>query len=438
MTLSLVLAAGRKLREAVAAGRAYKYYAPTTLTHLAALVPAELDARIRLYDQGTERLPDRWSSELVAISCMTCSAPEAYRIAARASEDGATVLMGGPHVSALPSEALRFADAVAVGYADESWPRMLEDWRQGRLQKVYRARNVGFGPFRGPDRSYLKLGRYLIADTLEVTRGCPNSCSYCVMNTLAGGALKHRPVRSVVEEIEGLGRNVLFLDANPLEHREYMLRLLTALIPLRVRWFCGTTLKLTEDRELFDLACRSGLKGALIGFESINQGSLNGVGKRFHQTHHYKDALGRLRDRGVAVFGCFIFGFDQDDRSVFDHTVRFVDRARLDIVKYGILTPLPGSLLFDQMGREGRILTRNWELYDSEHCVFRPAGMNPEQLEEGYHWAYRQTYSLPSIIRRTFKINPLIHYSLLGNLGFRRFTVRATRRCLEDVEVCAG
>ena len=419
MTIELVLSTSQGYRDAVERGHPYRPYAPLTLAQLAALVPEELRATVRITDLTQERLPALDGADIVAISSITCGIPSAYALADRMRARGSTVVIGGAHATALPDEAQDHADAVVVGYAERTWPALLRDWKAGKLRKRY----TDFAdPFRGPpvipDRSLNAAKGYLTTATMEASRGCPNACSFCTTACLNSGSVFRRPLAALRKDLDSMRGSVLFLDSNFTENHPPEGELFNLLWQRRISFYAGGSLKLAEDPRRVALAARKGLRGLLVGFESIVPGSVNGTGKIFNRPAAYRDAIRVLHDNGIKILGCFVFGFDGDDESVFERTCRFVEKNHIDIVRYAIATPLPGTALYRSLAAQGRILERDWELYDTDHVVFRPALMPPERLQEGLRQAYRGTYSFSSAFKRLAGA-PFWLPSILGNMVFR-------------------
>jgi len=428
MKILLIHVPGKTFRKAAEKGRPYRSYAATTLIQLSALVPPELAADVQIVDLMTTPLPATFHADIVGISTWTCGAPEAYRIADSARQRRMTVVLGGSHPSQMPDEAMEHADAVVVGPAERSWPRLLRDFTHGCLQPVYRDYTDPFSEsLPRLNRGLLNKRRYYITDCLEATRGCPNRCHFCVVENSTRGQCWKRAVGDVVDEIKGMGKRVLFLDSSITEFKAYAEKLWRQLVPLNITWYSTATLRFAEDEDAVKLAAKSGCRGVLIGFESINQASLNGVDKRFNKTTQYKDLIKRLHDHGIMVLGCFVFGFEGDDPAVFEATVELVDSARIDLVRYAILTPFPGTPLHALLHRHRRILSHDWGLYDTEHAVFKPAGMSPVQLEEGWKWAYLQTYTCSSMIKRLARLNNPFILSVPANLHFRKIALEFNR-----------
>jgi len=412
------------------------HYAPLTLTTLAGLVPEDLGAELVLYDESVDPIPLDLSADLVCVTVITGTAPRCYRYADYFRSRGLKVVLGGVHVSMLPDEAARHADAIVTGFAEFSFPRMLRDLAAGRLQPRYDQ-----GPdftLKGrplPRRDLLKRWGYITTRTLEAVRGCSFPCTFCAWPAAFGRKVYLRPVREVTAEIEAMGGTLLtFPDINLLADRAYALELFRALVPLKKRWLGLATSSVGLDDEMLTLLERSGCQGLLIGFESITQGSQAFVNKGVNKVAEYADLMSRLHNHGILVQGCFAFGGDDEDPSVFDRTIEMVTRTRIDLPRYSILTPFPRTKLYADLEAQGRIFERDWAMYDVEHCVFQPQHMTVAQLEEGITWAWESTYGVGNIARRLwpFALNPWL--GLPVNLGYRTYA-RKYRRFTRPVMV---
>lgn len=421
MKILLILVPGKTFRKAAEDGRPYRSYAATTLIQLSALVPPELHAEIKILDLMTTPLPENFYADIVGISTWTCGAPEAYRIADLARQQGMKVVLGGSHPTQMPEEAAWHADAVVIGHGEQSWPRLLRDYAENRLRKFYCDDTNPFSqPLPPLNRQLLDKRRYYFTNCLEATRGCPNNCQFCVVRNISRGSCWARNVRDVVAEIETMGKRIAFIDSSITEFTTYAEKLWRELIPLNIRWYSSATVRFAEDERAVRLAAKSGCRGVLVGFESVNQMALGRVGKTFNTVRRYRDAIQRLHDYGIMILGCFVFGFDEDDESVFERTVEFVTSAGIDLVRYAILTPFPGTPLYEKFQRDQRLLSHDWNLYDTENAVFKPAGMSARQLEEGWKWAYRETYSCSSMLKRVIRKKSPLLLSVPANLLFRK------------------
>jgi radical SAM superfamily enzyme YgiQ (UPF0313 family) len=404
-------------------------YAPLTLATLAALVPDEFDAEITLQDEGVQPLNLEFDADIVGLSAITGTALRTYAIADELKARGHTVVLGGVHPTLLPDEAAPHADAVVVGHAEESWPELLRDFARREMKARYfrptpRTLNVPIAR-----RDLLLLKRYMTTNSIEATRGCPHKCEFCAVPAAWGGVYAHRRIAEVIAELESFPtRHAVFIDLSPIEDAKYAKDLYRAMIPLRLRWLGLATARIAEDDELLQLAAKSGCTGLLIGFEAVDQPTLDGMQKHFHHAAKYADVVKKLHDHGIAIQGCFVFGFDTDDESVFERTVEFVDRVKIDLPRYAVMTPFPRTTAYRRLKAQGRLLHENWSLYDVEHVVFQPKQMSPERLQEGLQWAWQQSYSWGSIGRRVFGSRCALPLSLVLNVGYRYFAKNLPRR----------
>jgi radical SAM superfamily enzyme YgiQ (UPF0313 family) len=395
-------------------------YAPLTLTTLASLIPADLNAEVRLVDEGIEEIDSAAEADLIGLSAITGTAPRAYELAAHFRRRGLPVVLGGVHPTLLPDEAARHADAVVVGYAEQSWPQLLRDFAAGRMQPRYdQAPNLNLAGLPFPRRDLLPSGRYSLAHTIEASRGCIHHCRFCVVPTAWGRPLQ-RPVAEVVADIRQMrARRLIFLDLNLIADLDYAKELFTALIPLKIIWGGLATTLIAWDEELLDLAARSGCRGLLIGFETLSQKALAETNKAFNMRRDYYEVVRRLHERGIGLQGTFVFGFDDHTLDTFAETVDFVIAANIDLPRYAILTPFPGTPLFQRLQTEGRILTEDWTLYDGQHVVYQPKQMSPATLLRRTEWAWQETYSYRVIAKRLFGARIQLPLALAANLGYR-------------------
>lgn len=399
------------------------HYAPLTLTTLAALIPEDIDAEVAIYDETAEKIPLNLDADLIGITCITGTAPRCYAYADYFRKKGKTVFMGGVHPSMLPNEAAKHADVVFTGFSEQTFPQFLCDYIKGEYQKFYH-QNEDFTIVGRPTpkRELLKAKKYITTKTVEAIRGCCHTCSFCAYPAAFGKTVYKRPVKEVVAEIEALNsKHVVFPDVNLVTDRAYALELFNALIPLKIMWLGLVTSSVGIDDELMTVFRKSGCKGLLIGFESITQESQKYIHKGVNRVNNYISLMERLHDNGILVQGCFAFGGDEEDESVFDRTVEMIIKAKIDLPRYSILTPFPQTMYYKQLESEGRIIERNWAMYDVQHCVFTPKLMTKEQLEEGTDRAWRATYSTSNILKRLapFKNSPWL--SLPLNMGYKGY-----------------
>jgi len=389
---------------------------PLALPLLAAITPPEIE--VRLIDEAVEDVDLNLDADLVGLSAITASASRAYALADHFRSRRIPVVMGGVHPSTLPEEALEHCDSVVIGEAENTWARVLQEAGQGRLQRIYKdPAPVSLENLPAPRWDLLRAKRYFIPQNVQVSRGCPMACSFCSVSSYFGRSQRSRPIPQVIEEVKALPRKLfIFVDDNIAGEPDTAKELFAAMIPLKKKWVGQCSLSIADDEELLDLATRSGCLGLLIGFESISPEVLRSIGKGINLRHKYEEAISRIHARSIHIQGSFIFGFDGDTLEGIRSTVEFVKRNRLTGVNYCHLTPFPGTKLFAELEREGRIIHRDWSKYDRQNIVFQPRHFTPEALQEQIFWAYNQTYNWRSFWqRRPFSFQ---HFSLYLALNF--------------------
>ncbi len=403
---------------------------PLALATLAALTPPEIevhfsDDQIRPMDIDG----DLNGADLVAISVISKTASRAYQIADAYRKRGMKVVLGGVHPTTVPEEAAAHADAVVMGEAEDIWPDLLSDFQANRMKRFYRQeRPADLGRACIPRREIFKPDsrRYIPVDVVQTSRGCPHHCDFCTVNQVFGGRYRMREVEKVVAEIKGLERwGILFADDNILGNIPYFQELFTALIPLRLKWIGEASVAGLKDEKNLKILEKSGCKALFVGFESLNP-ELKRVGKTQNHPEQYSGVIRRLHDHGIIVYGAFIFGFDFDDPSVFERTVEFAITNRIFLAQFAMLTPYPGTSLYARLRAEGRLLRDKWWLLPNQEIKaphFRPKGMEPEKLREGWKWAWKEFYKYSSIWKRKDfwpALHPYLAY-LPFNLHQRNF-----------------
>jgi len=398
-------------------------YQPLTLTTLAALVPPELNAQITVYDEGVQPIPETLDADIVGLTVITGTAKRAYELATRFRSEGKTVVLGGPHVTLMPNEASQHADAICVGYAEDTWPKLLRDFSQGELETSYHQPPL-FSLDR-PDMPYARRdlfdkSHFLTQAVFEATRSCAHDCEFCVAPAAWGRQQYQKPIDWIINDIRQFGqKRIIFVDLNLISDRNYACALFTKMIPLNIEWFGLSTVLLAHDTELMDLAARSGCRGLLIGFESISSASLMDAKKHFNESVDYKKVIDELHRLGISVQGCFVFGLDHDTPDVFDATVEFALDTGIDLPRFAVLTPFPGTPLHTRLEKEGRIFSRDWDLYDGQHVVFQPCGMSVQELTQGHERAWKKSYEWASIARRLWVARNFQPLAFTANLGYR-------------------
>lgn len=390
------------------------------LTTLAALTDDEWE--ITIIDENADS-PDFSSlPDLAAISVMTPLAPRGYEIADMYRSKGIPVVLGGIHPTMMWDEAKTHADSVVIGEAEQIWKAVLKDSKHGTLQPFYNTESLStLKNLPIPRRDLLKQKAYFFKNTIQTTRGCPFDCEFCSVTSLYGRTYRTRPVDDIIREMSYMeGGFVFFVDDNIIGKASYAKELFRALIPLRIKWFSQASLSMVKDEELLDLAEKSGCKGLFIGFESLSQESLKEMGKSMNRASEYQDAVKTLHDHGIGIQGSFIFGMDQDDPSIFSDVMRFIEKTHLEAALLSVLTPFPGTRIQETLQRENRILHMDWEKYDMNHVVIQPKKMTPQELQEGFNWAYKRLYGYGSMLKRLFPFNKNSFFYGIQNIGFRQ------------------
>lgn len=402
-------------------------YACLTMPTLAGLIPANIKAEIKIVDEMVESLDESIEVDLVGISAITPTANKAYEIADKFRKRGVPVVLGGIHPTLMPEESILHANSVIIGYAEKSWPQLLEDFEKGKMKKFYcQSDSFSLNNISLPRRDLTKQSAYMTNNTLEATRGCPNKCEFCIFQGFKINKYYKKPIDEVLYEVSQIkGKSMVFLDANLIGEKDYAKELFRRMIPFKKWWIGAVTVELTKDKELFDLIVRSGCKGVLIGFESLSQQTLDKINKSFNSVQEYKEIVKELHSHGIAIHGSFVFGFEDDTPKTFQDVLEFVNEAKIDFPQYTLYTPFPGTPVYNKLKKEGRIITNNWSLYNGQNCVFKPNRITPHDLEKGLQWIQRQTYSLNYILKRVnskpYLLKPII---LLINLLYGYYTRR--------------
>jgi radical SAM superfamily enzyme YgiQ (UPF0313 family) len=389
---------------------------------LAALTPPEHD--VEIIDENIAPVNDYARCDLVGITCNVDTFTRAKEIASRFREGGTPVIAGGIFASSVPHIVQEHVDAVCIGDAEPVWPAVLLDAAAGYLQRVYRhteawpAEMIPLPKWEAIDKR-----RYLYTNVVTTSRGCPHTCEFCYNSCeYAAKGFRRRPVESVVREIEALDtKQVLFVDDNFIGDTRWLESFLPAIAPMGLTWHAAVSADIGSKLPLLDTMQRTGCRSLFIGFESINQNALAGTRKRQNRVQDYERTIREIHDRGIMVNASMVFGFDEDDAGVFDATLEWLIRHRIETMTAHILTPYPGTKLHDRFEREGRITDRDLAHYNTSHVVFQPARMSPEELRRGYLDIYDRFYSIGNILRRTPTSPRQWAPHLLFNLGYRRF-----------------
>jgi radical SAM superfamily enzyme YgiQ (UPF0313 family) len=383
---------------------------PLSMGVLASLTPP--DVEVRFHDDRLDAIRFDEPTDLVAMSVETFTALRAYKIAREFRARGVPVVLGGYHVTLLPDEASREADAIVVGDAEPVWAELIEDARHRRLQPVYNGQGRRTLSGVRPRRELFAGTDYQNITLVEFARGCNFKCDFCSITAFHGAGQNHRPAAEVVAEMEATGSRRFFLvDDNIVSQPAKARELCEELIPLGVGWVGQASIHIAQDEALLDLMVKSGCRGVLIGMESLDPANLRDMGKGWNLAGgSYAESLRRFRDHGLAVYGTFVFGYDNDDRDTVQRSVEFAVEQKLFLAAFNHLVPFPGTPLYRRLQAEGRLLTPKWWLDPNGRVgdvTFRPKKLDPEELEELCLDARRQFYRWGSIGGRLcdFKAN---------------------------------
>ena len=386
---------------------------PLNLAIIAALTPDCHE--ISIVDENKENIESYLNGDydLVGFTGPTHCAPRVYKLASHFRNREIKTIMGGIHARLMPTEASEYVDSVFIGEAEAGWHQVLEDLERDQLSSYY---NVGLSPHWGDfmPRWDLLLSSYKIPHSIETTRGCPMDCDFCSVTALYGRSFRRRPVKQVLDELEKYdGSVVIFRDDNIVgfgeQEEKSAMEIFQGIIDrgIKIRWVSQAPVSIASNERLLKLARRSGAMGLLIGFESVSENTLKEMNKKPNLNAKIRDPIEvahRIRDNGIAVFGLFIFGNDNDRKDIFKRTIDFVMNVPLDASQYGISTPFPGTQLFQRLMSQSRILKTNfpkdWEFYDGIHPLYEPKELSIDELLEGLRELYDHTHSIGPVLKR--------------------------------------
>lgn len=382
--------------------KAYMGAPPQSVYSLAAATPEYIE--LDIIDETSDKpAPIRLESDLVAIFMSTPDAMRGYELADRYRAQNISVVFGGLHASFLPDEALIHSDAVLIGEAEAIWPHLLDDFEQGRLQEKYEQSSPSdLAKLHRYPHEYMDLAPYQGLGSVVVSRGCKFHCSYCTMHRFFH-EFRTRPVGQIVDEIRSSGLEYIELHAdNLVADREFAFELFEALKPLNIQWLAEATINIAEHDDLLEAAAESGLFYLLSGIETPSHAALKAAGKGFIRVDRTKDYIRKLHEYGIAVDSAMLFGFDEHSPDIFEETLAFVDDVELDVCHSVIVTPYPGTLLYNQLNEQNRILHQDWSRYDGTNAVFVPNQMTAHELEDGLNWFHEHYNSLGRGLKRRF------------------------------------
>lgn len=424
----------------------YSLFPPLGLATLAGYLDPGDTAVI--HDEHVEQLALDDTPDLVAIEVYITNAKRAYAVADHYRRRGIHVVLGGLHVTALPDEARQHADTIVLGPAEEAWPRFLRDFRSGEPQREYRSTERTLDNLPRIRRDLLQRHLYLVPNSLVVSRGCVHNCDFCYKETFFGGGRSYYTYavdRALQEISEHPGRHLFFLDDNLLGDAAFAAALFDGMRGMGRLFQGAATVQAVLQPGLLEKAAAAGLKSLFIGFETLDPENMRAHNKSHNLGLDYARAVQRLHDHGVMINGSFVFGMDGDDTAVFARTTEWALRCGIETATFHILTPYPGTRLHARMQQEGRIISTDWDRYDTRHAVFVPKRMTAAELEAGYHRAYADFYAWPAILQSagTKSLWPDKARHLLYTAGWKKFeplwdlVIRAKRvaACIPALEL---
>ncbi len=361
--------------------------------------------------------------DIVGISVTVDTLPNALKIAEKFRSQGIVVVAGGIHVTTayetIPPNSF---DVLCVGAAEGTWTEIVKDYENGTLKKVYRCSNeYKSEDIVSPDYDFLNKKQYLYCNVVHTSRGCPFKCDFCY-NSAAEHMYINRNIEDVLKDIQAVkSKHIMFIDDNFAGNLQWTREFLKRIKPMRIKWNAAVSINAAYDGELLDLMKESGCQSLFIGFESINAASINNVHKVQNGTAEYEKAIKAIHDRGIMINGSFVFGLDGDTAETFNMTLDWIVKNRIETVTSHILTPYPGTALYDRLKKEDRIISDDLSLYNAANVVFKPKGMSEKELYEGYIWIYKQIYSLKNIFKRMPKNKGQRAAYILFNLFYRKY-----------------
>ncbi len=403
-------------------------FMPLNLAICAAVVPEGWDVEIIdenvLAREGAGHEACAEGIDAVGIGAMTTQARRAYELADAYRALGVDVILGGIHPSAMPAEALRHGTIVCKGDAEGTLPHALRDLVAGRAKSVYDWRDHPDAPIATPRKDLLDPGDYLVFNPIQTTRGCPHGCTFCTTPAIFGRKFRQRDVGDIIEEVRQAkerfhSRVFIFSDDDVGGNHQWAMELFEAMRPLGVKWASQCDILISRNDRLLAAMRDSGCIGLILGLESPKTGTLRLAGKRYVRAEEYLERIAKIRSYGISIWGSFIFGFDTDDWRDCMNAVRFAQRARLCMSCYPILTPYPGTVLFEQFRDQGRLLTRDWDKYNGATVVYEPRRMTVNELRHAQMAAFHEFYTPASSLRR-LRIWPFKKNSWLANLAIHR------------------
>ncbi|MCB2221620.1 MAG: B12-binding domain-containing radical SAM protein [Bacteroidetes bacterium] len=367
---------------------------------LEGLTPPEHD--VTIVEEEIADIDLDMECDLIGISCMTANAPRAYELSDEFRKRGKKVVLGGVHPTILPDEAMMHADSVVIGEAEGVWDNVLKDLQNGGLKRTYHNPVPDLEKYVPKDFKKILRKRLFNLIPIMTSRGCPYNCDFCCVTNLFGKKIRHVPVENVVRDIRESGaKNFMFLDDNIIGHPRYAKELFRAIKPLNIKWVGQASISLlVNDDELIQLAADSGCKALFLGIETVSEDQMQTMRKAIKEIGNLERALKKIKKMGILIHASIVFGFDNDKKETFRETVKFLIKNKVSTVSFNVLTPYPGTKVYDDLKSCNRLTTDDWRYYDHNTVVFQPQNMTPYELQISKVKARKKFYSLGSVLKR--------------------------------------
>lgn len=378
----------------------YSLFPPLGLATLASL--CDKSDEIEIVDEHVEEVKLDDIPDLVCIESYITNSNRAYEIADEYRRKGVKVAIGGIHATSLPNEAKKHADSILLGLGEKSFPKFLKDFREGKNKRIYEQGEVSLENLPLPRRDLFKNEKYLVPNSMVFSRGCPNKCSFCYVSSFykGGKSFYTYKIDRILEEIESMeGKHLYFLDDNIFANTNLSRQVFKEMRGMGRVFQGAITVESILKDDTVELAYEAGLRSAFIGFESINNYNLIQANKKSNIGKNYAEAIKKLDELGIMINGSFIFGLDNDDLDVFDRTTEWAINSGITTATNHILTPYPGTSIYDSLDKSNRIITKNWKMYDTRHLVFTHPNITKDEMEAGYNKAYKDFYKWGNIIK---------------------------------------
>lgn len=370
--------------------------------------------------------------DIVGITVTVDVFARATEIAKVFQSKGIPVVAGGIHITAFPDEAIKYFDVISIGLAEKTWPDIINDFQEGKLKNTYKCNPEMKGnEIISPGYHLINSKKYLYCNVISTSRGCPFRCDFCYNSCDSYKTFYiNRPIQDVITDIKTIGkRHVMFIDDNFIGNPQWILEFVRAIRPMKLKWNAAVSANIVDRLDLLDEMAASGCKSLFIGFESLNENAIKNVHKNQNNIRKYEVLVEEIHKRGIMINASFVFGLDEDDITTFQTTLDWIVKNKIETVTSHILTPYPGTKVYDEFIQNGRITDFDFSKYNTANVVFQPKNMTPEELYNGYIWIYKQIYSTKNIMKRMPKMGKQIVAYLLFNFLYRKFGTLTEKVC---------